>query len=89
MGARERAEQAIRAEPLPQWVDRVIVRDMFDADGEPALDVVLVIRDDRVDVVRDGAELAAARGLVHRALRKTEPSLWPYTRFMSVSDLAA
>lgn len=89
MCTRERIEEAILAESLPDWVDRVVVREMFDADGAPALDVVLVIRDDRVDVVRDGARLAEARHLVHRAVRSAAIELWPYTRFMSVSDLAA
>jgi hypothetical protein len=89
MGTRERIEKAILAETLPEWVDRVVVREMFDADGAPALDVVLVIRDDRIDVVRDGSQLADARHLVHRAVRSAAVRLWPYTRFMSVSDLAA
>jgi hypothetical protein len=84
----DRVREAIRAKSLPDWVDRVVVREMFDADQKPALDVVLVIRDDRVDMVNDGAQLAEAAHMVHEAVRSSV-DLWPYTRFMSVSDLAA
>lgn len=89
MKALERIQEAIVAESLPDWVDRVVVTDTFGTDEEPALDVVLVIRDDRIDVVNDGAKLSEARHLVHRAVRAAGVELWPYTRFLSVSDLAA
>jgi len=89
MDALRRIRDAILAESLPAWVDQVIVTDTFGTDEEPALDVVLVIRDDRIDVVKDGAQLSEARHLVHRAVRAAGVELWPYTRFMSASDLAA
>jgi len=89
MTARERAEKALAALSLPGWVDHVLVRDMFDADGEPALEVVLAIRDDRIDVIHDGKRLNDTAHRVHVAVREAGIDLWPFTRYLSVSDLAA
>jgi tryptophan 2,3-dioxygenase len=89
MDALARIQQTIAAQSLPDWVERVVVTHAFGTDDEPALDVVLVVRDDRAEVVNDGAQLAAARHVVHRALRESGVDLWPYTRFVSASDLAA
>lgn len=81
--------EALLDDAKPEWVDRVLVREMVDAEGEPALEVVLVIKDDRLDVVGDGELLATARHQVHLIVEEAGISLWPYTRFRSVSDLAA
>lgn len=73
----------------PEWVDRLTVREMIDAAGEPALEVVLAIREDRLEVVNDGGLLADASHHVHQVVREAGIELWPYTRFVSASDLAA
>jgi hypothetical protein len=89
MHERERIEDAIRSESLPDWVERISVREMVDADGEPALAVLIVVKEDRTDIVKDAVQLANVRDAVHRAIRSVNVERWPYTRFVSADELEA
>lgn len=89
MYERERIEEAIRSESLPDWVERVSVRDMVDADGEPALAVLIVVKQDRTEVAQDAAELGTVREAVLRAIRKVDVERWPYTRFVGADESEA
>ena len=89
MGKTEHIEQAILAESLPVWVDRVDVEEMLDADGEPSLEVRIVVQKGVQDVFSDGAKITSVTRAVHRALTKIDIDLWPYTSFISADELEA
>jgi hypothetical protein len=84
----EDIEAAIRG-GMPDWIEDVRVSAMTDADGEPALAVILGIRVARVGVVDDASALAEAREAVHRALAQMGVDLWPYTRFLRADEMQA
>jgi hypothetical protein len=77
---------AIKAE-TPDWVLEVKVAEMFNAEGEPALRVTLII-EARPELFQDGPQLEAAVDAVHAVVEQMEVDRWPYTRFVSVDEAA-
>lgn len=80
--------KALSEAQLPDWVESTQVETMVDHTGDPAVRVIVVVRADRDDVVKDGAELSALSRKIHLAIDAVGIRLFPYTRF-TISGEAA
>lgn len=84
----EEITKALDEATLPDWVESTHIETMVDHSGEPAVRVIVVVRADREDVVKDGAALSALSRKIHLAIDAAGVHLFPYTRF-TISGEAA
>ena len=80
--------KALSEAELPDWVESTHVETMIDHTGDPAVRVIVVVRAEREDVVKNGAELSALSRKIHLAIDAAGVHLFPYTRF-TISGEAA
>lgn len=79
--ARERGD-------LPEWIVRTEVETFVDHSGDRAIKVLLVVREDREDVVQDGDALSDVVLKVHAIVSDAGSELFPYTYFVGAAEAA-
>lgn len=72
---------------MPDWVLDVKAGEKFDADGEPALRITLIV-EAKPELFGDGPRLESAVDAVHAVVEQMGVDRWPYTNFVSVDDAA-
>lgn len=82
-------DDALARVVLPGWAERVRAEPILDHNGEPAIDVVVVVRSGAPDALADGAALNETAVRLHDALLGVDVALWPFVRFISADDLEA
>jgi hypothetical protein len=79
---------ALSSASLPNWVESTQVETMIDHTGDPAVRVIVVVRADRDDVVKNGAALNALSRQIRLAIDAAGIQLFPYTRFTLSGEAA-
>ncbi len=80
MYTKERVDVALTKVKRPNWVCQVAALETPDADGEPALEVRVLVRRGLQQVSK--AELSNYSTALHNALREADPERWPYIPFI-------
>lgn len=88
MSAVDEITKALKKAKLPDWVESTHVETMVDHIGDAAVRVIVVVRADRGDIVKDGGALSDLRRKVHLAIDEVGVDLYPYTRFTIAGEAA-
>lgn len=72
---------------MPDWVLDLRVTEKFDAEGEPALRITLIV-EAKPELFEDGPRLESAVDAVHAVVEEMGVDRWPYTHFVSVDEAA-
>lgn len=88
MHAAHQIAKALKKTTLPDWVESTRVEPMVDHTGDPALRVIVVVRPEREEIVKDGRALTMLVEKIHATVENAGVTLFPYTRF-TVSGEAA
>ncbi len=83
-----RIDALLREMDLPEWVERIRTKLIFDHVGEQAVEVWLVVRAGNDAIFYDGSLLTGICIKVLRPLQAHDSEIWPYVRFIDAREAA-
>jgi len=86
---RDRVDQILEHVSRPSWAESIQAEPKLDREGEPAIQVTVVVRSGETEVFKDGSQLSSLVMSFHDALLAEEIDLWPYVRFVSADEIEA
>lgn len=83
-----RIDALLRELELPEWVERIRTKLIFDHVGEQAVEVWFVVRAGNESIFYDGDMLSSISIRVLRLLQAHDIELWPYVHFVDTREAA-